>query len=81
MPPLPNNASPQEPNRVLLQLQQGASLNWRPHVEGAIKLIQLRGGFAALANKALEPQLVFLCSYVTSPRTSRATIYGSGLRG
>ncbi|KAH6640419.1 fungal-specific transcription factor domain-containing protein [Chaetomium tenue] len=47
---------------LLVDLQQGASLNWRPHVEGAIKLIQLRGGFAALADfKTLEPQLLFLC--------------------
>ncbi|KAK4243872.1 hypothetical protein C7999DRAFT_44389 [Corynascus novoguineensis] len=43
-------------------LQQGASLNWRSHVEGAIRLVQLRGGFAAVANcKVLEPQLVLLC--------------------
>ncbi|KAK3290838.1 fungal-specific transcription factor domain-containing protein [Chaetomium fimeti] len=47
---------------LLVDLQQGASLNWRSHLEGAIKLIQLRGGFAALASsKILEPQLLLLC--------------------
>ncbi|KAL2145173.1 hypothetical protein VTI28DRAFT_7809 [Corynascus sepedonium] len=47
---------------LLVDLQQGASLNWRSHVEGAIRLVQLRGGFAAVANcNVLEPQLVLLC--------------------
>ncbi|AEO58617.1 hypothetical protein MYCTH_2065658 [Thermothelomyces thermophilus ATCC 42464] len=42
-------------------LQQGASLNWRPHADGAIKLVQLRGGFASMATcKTLGPQLLIL---------------------
>ncbi|KAK4038172.1 fungal-specific transcription factor domain-containing protein [Parachaetomium inaequale] len=41
--------------------QQAASLNWRSHVEGALKLVELRGGFASVAaSKSLGPHLRFL---------------------
>ncbi|KAK4119657.1 C6 zinc finger domain-containing protein [Parathielavia appendiculata] len=46
---------------LLADAQQAASLNWRPHVEAAIKLVHLRGGFAAVAaSRILQPHLLFL---------------------
>jgi hypothetical protein len=47
------------------QVQHGASLNWRCHLDGVQKLIKLRGGFHALAeSRSLEPLLICLWLYV-----------------
>ncbi|KAL2161815.1 hypothetical protein VTH06DRAFT_7599 [Thermothelomyces fergusii] len=46
---------------LLVDLQRPASVNWRPHVEAAIKLVRLRGGFSPMATyRTLAPQLLTL---------------------
>ncbi|KAL2256460.1 hypothetical protein VTK26DRAFT_1631 [Humicola hyalothermophila] len=50
---------------LLADIQQNASLNWRIHIEGASKIIQLRGGYAALAAMPhMSPQIH--CLYYTA---------------
>lgn len=56
--------------QVFPQAQQGASLNWRCHIEGVHKLITLRGGIRALAaSKPLESLLLCFVLYVGSGKT------------
>ncbi|KAI2622494.1 fungal-specific transcription factor domain-containing protein [Hypoxylon sp. NC1633] len=46
---------------LLIDIQQGASLNWRCHTEGLNRLIALRGGFRAFAgSSSLQSPLVCL---------------------
>ena len=52
-------------NHVMPQAQQGTSLDWRCHLEGAQKVITLRGGIRALAgSRGLKPSLLCLVLYV-----------------
>lgn len=52
-------------NCVLPQGQQGASPNWRCHLDGVQRLITLRGGFRALAgSESLAPLLRYFLLYV-----------------
>jgi Fungal specific transcription factor domain len=59
-------------NHVLPQAQQGASLNWRYHLEGAQRLITLRGGIRVLAgSKKIESLLLCFVWYVVVDKTVR----------